>query len=92
MILKQCSVCKMFVRLSDFAIKNNKTGQRHRYCYECQRNRGTKTANISEMIGANIAWRRIEAEIAKCVVRCANCHRRKTAIDFGWYKSKDVGA
>jgi len=54
--------------------------------------RGEKKANIGDMAGANIAWQRIEAELAKCVVRCANCHRRKTASDFGWYKGIDVGA
>lgn len=29
---------------------------------------------------------RLQKEIAKCVVRCANCHRRKTARDFGFWK------
>ncbi|QZE11250.1 HNH endonuclease [Streptomyces phage Forrest] len=27
------------------------------------------------------------AEIEKCVVRCANCHRVRTAEQFGWYAS-----
>jgi len=26
----------------------------------------------------------LTAEVAKCDVRCANCHRRKTAIEQGW--------
>ena len=28
----------------------------------------------------------LQAEIEKCVVRCSNCHKRKTAETFGWYK------
>ena len=48
--------------------------------------RGTKRGNISEMVLAGVAWRRIEEELAKCEVRCANCHRRKTALQFGWFR------
>lgn len=30
---------------------------------------------------------RIKKEISKCQVLCSNCHRKKTAKDFGWYKT-----
>lgn len=48
--------------------------------------RGDKLYNISKLLsdGRNIEM--IELEIAKCDVRCSNCHKRKTAKDFGWYK------
>ena len=29
-------------------------------------------------------WPTVEAEIAKCDIRCANCHRRRTAAQFNW--------
>src|SRR5438552_10649294 len=38
-----------------------------------------KSFNVTTMIANGTSWSRIETEIAKCVVRCANCHRLKTA-------------
>jgi hypothetical protein len=46
---------------------------------------GQKVRNVSDMVN-RCTWPRIEQEISKCVVRCANCHRRKTARDYGWFK------
>lgn len=42
----------------------------------------TKTHNISKMI-AIFSWDKIEKEILKCDVRCANCHKRKTVKQLG---------
>lgn len=39
----------------------------------------TKVADISVMVMNAWPWDRIMAEIEKCVVRCANCHRLKEA-------------
>lgn len=47
--------------------------------------RGVKKGDVSLMARQGLALKTIDAEIAKCDVRCANCHRRRTAITQGWY-------
>lgn len=42
--------------------------------------------DITSKIRYGSSWRTIEAEITKCVARCANDHRRRTARRFGWYR------
>lgn len=47
--------------------------------------RGKKRFNVSAMISLYYDLAYIKAEIAKCEVRCANCHRIKTAREQSWY-------
>jgi len=47
---------------------------------------GKKSDNISRMIGIGYSWPTIEAEIAKCEVRCANCHRIKECERSGSWR------
>jgi hypothetical protein len=42
-----------------------------------------KIESISNLI-LNSSWQKIENEIEKCDVLCANCHRRKSAVQFGY--------
>lgn len=63
-------------------------------CIDCGENdpvvldfdhRGNKSYTISNILRTH-AWATVLKEIAKCDVRCSNCHRRKTAKQFDWYK------
>jgi hypothetical protein len=45
---------------------------------------GGKESLVSALVAWGAPLDRIEAEIARCEVRCANCHRRVTARRAGW--------
>jgi len=45
-----------------------------------------KERSISQLVLDGVSWLRISQEIDKCKVRCANCHRKRTAKQLGWYK------
>jgi hypothetical protein len=49
----------------------------------------TKEYSVSNLIRDH-SIEKIIKEIEKCEVRCANCHRRKTAKDFNYYKYSKV--
>jgi hypothetical protein len=55
------------------------------------RDASLKRESISRMVG-NRTWATVEREIAQCDVRCANCHRRRTAQQFGWAKLQEESA
>lgn len=44
---------------------------------------GDKSFNISTWYRYQYSMETLNAEIAKCEVRCANCHRRRSAKQFG---------
>ena len=40
--------------------------------------------NISDAVRVGYGMPKLKAEMAKCEVRCANCHRKKTYERGGW--------
>lgn len=46
-----------------------------------------KIENISSMI-RSYSLAVLKEEINKCDVLCANCHRKKTNVQFNWYREK----
>ena len=49
--------------------------------------RGEKKYNVSNMVYRAFSWKTILEEIGKCDIRCANCHRIRTAKQGCWFKS-----
>jgi transcription elongation factor Elf1 len=50
--------------------------------------RVSKQDRVSALVCQGYSWETVKTEIDKCDVRCANCHRRRTAIQLGWYAAK----
>src|SRR5208337_2844295 len=48
--------------------------------------RGEKLGDVATMVCQKFSWETISKEIEKCVVRCANDHRRKTARERSTYR------
>ena len=51
------------------------------------REQSEKEFDISRKMTNGASWEKLLIEIAKCDVRCANCHRRRTAKQLGWAKA-----
>jgi hypothetical protein len=49
--------------------------------------RGDKTKDVALLLAQGYSWEAVSREMAKCEVRCANCHQRKTAREQGWRKA-----
>ena len=51
--------------------------------------RETKFKGVARMLSGHYSWKSLLKEIAKCEIRCANCHRRKTYTQFScWGRTK----
>lgn len=46
----------------------------------------TKLFSISQAVRLGYGWDDVLAELEKCRVLCANCHKRHTATQANWYK------
>lgn len=50
-------------------------------------NPSNKKFSISQAVRLGYKWAEVLDEIKKCRVLCANCHKKHTTQQFGWYKS-----
>lgn len=49
---------------------------------------GEKENEVSRLMGRGASLEVLKAEMDKCRVLCANCHRKLTSDERGWYKGR----
>lgn len=59
-------------------------GENHLAVLDFDHVRGVKSESVTVMLSHAYSQKRIDEEIAKCEVRCANCHRKRTASTQRW--------
>ena len=72
LLLRRCGRCNRRKPLDQFAWRRKARDQRDSYCRPCRADR---------------PWPAILAEIDKCEVVCANCHRRRTTREGGFARA-----
>ena len=64
-------------------------GEQDHRCLQFDHIQGEKIKPVSMLLHDGVSWERLKAEVAKCEVRCANCHFKITAERAGWYAWDD---
>lgn len=50
------------------------------------RDPSTKVDVVSNLCKNYHNWNKVQQEIDKCDIRCANCHKKKTSLQLGYHK------
>lgn len=50
----------------------------------------TKEMSIARAMTYGRSWQAILSEIEKCQILCANCHKKRTAVQYGWFKALGI--
>jgi hypothetical protein len=51
--------------------------------------RGEKTGTVMRLARNEVSLERLAAEIGRCEIRCANCHRRRTATEGSYFRTQE---
>src|SRR3954453_11504127 len=52
--------------------------------------RGEKTGTVIRLARNEVSLERLTAEIERCEIRCANCHRRRTAMEASCFRTREI--
>ena len=50
----------------------------------------TKRLSIARALTYGKPWEYISEEMQKCQILCANCHKKRTAAQYGWFKAQGM--